>query len=91
MHTFRSNDLFGAFLVFVALFVIIVLLDLFYKQCKSSNVEVPIYGKHHTFGFYAKRMLARLVLTMGKRKPMPDDLVDKLQTFSDTDEMVNNL
>lgn len=88
MNTFQSSELFGAFLVFVALFVIIVLLDLFYQQCMSYDVEKPFYGKHHTLRFQVKRMLARLLLKLGKRKPMPDNVVDQLQVFSDADKMV---
>lgn len=54
----------------------------------SYDTENLIYGKHHTLRFHMKRMLARLLLKLGKRKPMPDDVVDQLQIFSEADEMV---
>lgn len=88
MNTFQSSELFGAFLVFVAVFIIIVLLDALYHQCISYDAEKPICGKQHTFRFQIKRIFARLLLKLGRRKPIPDGIVDKLQVFSDTDEMV---
>lgn len=86
MNRFQSSDLFSAFLVFVALFVMLVLLDWFYNSWISHDVEKPIYGRHYSLRFHIKRMIVRLLLKFGKRKEPFE--VDKLQVFSDTDEMV---
>lgn len=35
-----------------------------------------------------KKIVARLLVNIGKRYNLSDDEIDKLQTFSDTDQMV---
>lgn len=88
MNTFQSTELFGAFLVFVAVFITIVLLDLWYQQCCSNDTAKPIYGKHHNLRFQVKKIMAYLFLKLGKRKEMPNEKVDQLQVFSEIDKMV---
>lgn len=88
MNKFQSSELFGAFLVFVAIFIIIILLEQFYQQCISNDAENLVYGRHHTLRFHFKKMVARMLLKFGQRKETPDDVVDKLQIFSDSDDMV---
>ncbi|XP_031628464.1 uncharacterized protein LOC116344172 [Contarinia nasturtii] len=87
MITFQSEELFGAFLVFVVVFIIILLLDLFYRQYYSRDVEKTVYVKHYTVRFHLKKLLARLLLKLNRREATPDNVVDKLQIFSDTDPM----
>lgn len=88
MNLFHSSELFGGFLVFVSLFIIIVLLDHFYNERKSNDVEKLSSERRHTLRFQLKRIVARLLLKLGKRKKTPTNVVDKLQVFADQDEMV---
>lgn len=88
MNTFQSSELFGAFLVFVAVFILLVLIDLFYQHWHSSDVEKPIKERRQTFCFKVKKVIARVLLRLGRRKVVHDDNVDQLQTFSDDDPMV---
>lgn len=85
----QSSEMFGAFCVFVALFIILVLLDYFYNSWKSHDSEKPTYGHHHSLRFFVKRLIARLLLKLGKRREIPD--IDKVQDFSDADTMVRIL
>lgn len=89
MNTFQSSELFGAFLVFVAVFVVILLLDLCYHHWSSHDVERPTNERHRTFRFRVKKLIAGILLKLGKRKAIPVDKVDKLQVFSDKDPMVS--
>lgn len=89
MNTFKSTEMFDAFLVFVVIFILIVFLDLLYHQCTTPKTERPIYGQHHSFRFQFKQFIARLLLKLGKHEHMSDIEVDKLRIFSDKDEMVS--
>lgn len=88
MNTFQSSELFGAFLVFVAVFILLVLLDLCYQYWNSSDVEKPISERSHTLRFRVKKVIARILLKLGRRKAMNADKVDQIQVFSDDDPMV---
>lgn len=85
MKTFDSNDLFSAFLVFVGVFVLIFLVDLFYRHCK--NRQPLLYDEHKSFRIHIKQLIARIIF-MSKRESLSDAEVDKLQVFADTDEKV---
>ena len=61
MHTFQSSELFGAFLVFVAVFIIILLLDLCYQNQSIRDAENQ---RHHTFRFQVKKIVARILLNI---------------------------
>lgn len=92
MNQFHSDYLFGGFLVFVLVFFVIVLLDFIYHQCRKPYKSVHLlYGQHDTFRFHIKRRIARLLLAFGQRKHDPTLDVDRLQVFSDLDEMVRIL
>lgn len=89
MNTFHSTELFGAFLVFVFIFMLIVLCDLWYRHCTRPVQDRPSYGQHRTIGFHVKQLIARILLKFGKRENIvTNPNVDKLQLFSDADEMV---
>lgn len=90
MNTFQSSELFGAFLVFVAVFIVILLLDLCYEHWSSHDVVRAVNERHHTFRFKVKKLIARILLKLGKRKAIPNDAVDKLQVFSVEDPMVSH-
>lgn len=87
MKTFQSNT----FLGFAALFIIIFLLDLFYRQYVTHYMEKSIYGRHYALKFHLKQMVARLLLKLSRRETISDDVVDKLQILSDKDPMVRFL
>lgn len=89
MNLFESSELFGFFLAIVAITITIVLLKQFYNQGWSNKIEGPIYGLHYTLVFRFKRRIARILLKLGKREETPEHVVDKLQIFSDQDEMVH--
>lgn len=88
MITFQSDELFNAFLLFVIVFIIISLVDLFYHQYDSRDVEKSAYARDYTFRFHLKKVLARLLMQLGRRKAIPAHVVDKLQVLSDADPMV---
>lgn len=88
MNTFQSSELFGAFLIFVVVFILLVLLDLCYQHWNSRVVENPINERNCTFRFKVKKVIARILLKLGKRKAICDDRVDRIQVFSDDDPMV---
>lgn len=91
MNKFHSDYLFGGFFVFIAVFFAVVLLDFLYHQCRKPHKSVQLrYGQHDTFRFHIKRRIARLLLALGQRRHDRVD-VNKLQVFSDLDEMVRNL
>lgn len=90
MNTFNSSGLFVAFLVFVVIFLVLVLLDLVYHQC-TTHTENPIYGQHHSFRFHVKQLIARILLKLGKRECISDIEADKIQVFSDADDKVNTI
>lgn len=88
---FQSAESFCAFLVFVALFIIIVLLDMFFNSNSShDNAERPIYGRHQSLRFHVKKLMARLLLRLGKRDAISDAKVDKVQVFSPADDKVRS-
>lgn len=91
MNTFHSDGLFSAFLVFVFIFMLIVLLDLCYRHCTRPALDTPSYGQHRSIGFHVKQLISRILLKFGKRESIiTSSNVDKLQLFSDADKMVKN-
>lgn len=92
MNTFNSDELFGAFLIFVAIFLIIVFLDFFYHFCTAHKLPAQhMYSRRTTIQFHTKKILARLLLKLGKRKAISIDEVDRMQKFSESDEMVSEM
>lgn len=90
MNKFRSEYLIGGFFVFVGVFFAVVFLDFVHHQCRKQRKSVrPIYGQHVSFRFRVKRLVARLLLALGRRKHDPALDVNKLQVFSMLDEMVS--
>lgn len=84
MNIFQSSELFGAFLLFVLIFIVVLFFESFYRQYISYDVN-----KQHSLRFHLKKILAQILLKLGKRKKTPDHVVDQLQIFSDEDKMVN--
>lgn len=90
MNTFQSSELFGGFLVFIVVFSFVAFLDYLYHHCKSNKNEKLVYdAQHHTFRFHIKQRIACLMLKIAKRKKLNDIEANKLQIFSDADQMVN--
>lgn len=91
---FNSSEFYGVFLAFMVIFITILLIDYFLKQRKLKYAERSkyagrsIYESRPSLRFYFKRLIARMLFTLAKRKDIPDDQVDKLQVFDDRDEMV---
>lgn len=88
MNMFQSSELFGAFVAFVVLFIILLIYDHFNNQSGTEDVRRSNRSRR-TFRFQLKRILARLLLKMRKNEEIPDNVVDQLQVFSDHDEMVS--
>lgn len=85
MNWLDSNDLFGAFKGFIVVFLIYILKDYLFNQRRTIDVDKPIYGRHHSWCFYLKRLIARFLLKLGRA----EDLSDQLRVFSEHDEMVS--
>lgn len=88
---FNSSEFYCAFMVVVVIFLKFLIIDYFWNQRQLKNAERPIYASRPSLRFHFKRLMARLLFTLAKRKDIPDDQIDKLQVFDDRDEMVRFL
>lgn len=89
MNTFHSTGLFGAFLVFVFIFMLIVLCDFWFRHCTRLAPVSFGYRQHRTTGFHVKQFIARILLKFRKQENiLMNPNVDKLQLFPDADKLV---